>query len=405
MSTILKDWVAVNNNHGDLLKPETYTDVVTILSDVHEKHNSFKVKASLFTDHGVDYDDPHKDSASVTNLVLDKVYGTYNQMVTTPVSRITYDTTVGSGYLLLEVLRRVQLNRMLYNSVTNANGLVPRNIYPSVSIDYRHCDNPERNESLVVGTWLVTEQELYRLPFSTTLTDKRYIQHCDDVLPLEQWNAIFSTSSTSPFMIPGDLSMGFTTQIEGSLDRLSVDLTYIGYPPERSTIVTFSNGTRTIDIGVDQDRKLSILFDGSEQTDPDGVFTNDGRLVLELTPDGTLTYTVINEGIVSTHTTNVGPVVMPFTTYHQVVTIEDTTKHTYTEAGGRAAVYLVDESGNYITDSSGNRITKSTLDFGDTKLGSPSISGSDGVDFVLETGDVLQTSQFSIRSLLVFDRA
>lgn len=369
MSTIITNFSGPSRRAPDLIRPESYQTFIPFILKLYNDNLEVKQAQTDIVDHANDFNDPHNDAESLSQLAIQKVWEIYYQMVPNPVSLDVFKSTVVTSPYILEIIRVIYLNRALYDKVKLSDGTVPGTVSASLSKDYRIVDNPDKTETWSIGALSQSDYDFNLIPVRSDVADNRFVQKLGDDLEYDYQTIVFSTSSTSPCYSSQDQGSGYSVDLKLAANAFGCDLTFVGNPDGRFTILSFSNGTQTIRLDVDQSRQILVSYNGNDVF-PTGLFCTDGKLIFEIGLDcnGTLWYQ--HDGIVSTIKLILAPYfTSPLTTLTLGTSVVDLSYHGY----------------------------------GVGSQGTPTLT--DGTnDLYTEDGTIIQMTQFGIQELCVYVR-
>lgn len=303
MSTVLKNFVTIRKNRGDVLRPAEFRSIVEMIRGILRQYDysGFNEAYQEFMDHLANHHDPHKvTQTSFAGQIIERTYDVYVKMTQFPLTREQFDETIVPTLGFLELIRRIALNRYLYNQVKNTDGSVPQTATVYLSEDWGHNVRPNVPITLSFGSPLADENAFLTKGWETNpnTTPIRAIFNASNLtLDLPQSSVIFHTSSSSPYFNVDGGSSGYPISLFGSSNDFSIDLSVTGSPTTKTTLLSMLNGTVTFTIAMTPTRAIELKFGSTVLVAAQPCI--DGHFTLKMRNDGFIQLTVVNNGVIT----------------------------------------------------------------------------------------------------------
>lgn len=299
MTASLVNFITINKNRGDLLRPEAFQTINEMILGMYKENHYQSVKANyaLFVDHVVNYDDPHKTAQYFnTHVIIQSVYDVYTDMIVNPLSFEDFLVQIYGTNSYIELIRRIVLNRYIYNKVKNTDGSVPTSKTIYLSRDYTTTPG---NVTLTFPSGINNESDFVRLSTGVNSSPISVIRSAEDLNPtLPNLPLIYSLSSSNadyraiPYDVVFNTSLGLI---------LSISLS--GIPGSDTTIARLlryrSPLNDYLDVIMTSGGNINLVRNGDLVLNSN-ISCSDGKFVISLQPRGVLTILTSSGGILST---------------------------------------------------------------------------------------------------------
>lgn len=139
MPDYLNNFVTVRQTRGDVLNPKQFRSIVEAIQAILDKYDFTELSANYkkLLRHLSDFNDPHQDrKISFFNDIIEDLYVFYTHMTSSPLGLTHFKIQLSQDFNLIELFRRILLNRFIYDQVKNSDGSVPVSATVNLSDDY-----------------------------------------------------------------------------------------------------------------------------------------------------------------------------------------------------------------------------------------------------------------------------
>lgn len=308
MTTILKDFVTVRKTRGDILNPAEYRSIVELIRGILKRYDFTSLNNDYLRllAHIVNYTNPHEDDTSdFFEIIVEKTYAIYVDMIQEPLSLAQFKIEIVPTLGFIELIRRILLNRYLYDSIKYPNGSVPSTVTVKLTNDW--FDGVQSTPlTLSFGeTDLLNEVDFIRLGWNGNSTpfpvvfNALFLTSATRALSL-----LFCTSSFAQFLTPTDLGSGFTTPLSLTAREMTINLSVIGTPTVNTSIFSISNSFDTLRVVVNSNRNVVVLLNNIPLVQTVNS-TTDGNIQIAITKTGRLSLKTTQNGIKTSQTVDI----------------------------------------------------------------------------------------------------
>lgn len=300
MTSALRNFVTIRKTRGDVLNPTVFRTVVEMIRGILKKYDYSGLNDwyQTFQTHLTDYEDPHHDTTfDFTPEIIQRIYGIYTRMSESPLEFADFGNELIPDLAFLELLRRIVLNRYLYNQVKSPTGSVPSTANATLSRDWAGINPTGLQTTLSFGNNLASESDFINLgwngntaPLPVIFTGDTF-GNTDADLPV-----IFATYSESPYLSTADLGSGYPIAIQSASNDISIELQLVLTPLTTTPIFTMRNGTDILMIAMTPTRAFQITLNGV-LVSPAAIASDDGRLIIAISRSGKLVIQTMVSGV------------------------------------------------------------------------------------------------------------
>lgn len=289
MVSTVQNFVTVRKTRGDILSPEEFRSIVEMIKGITEKYkfDDLKKNYNLLRDHIVNFNNPHQDeSPDFYDEIVQKVYDIYIHMTPEPYTLVEFKTNIVSSTDFIELIRRIIMNRYLYEAVRQINGIVYRYTRVNIADDWETNNSADNDLMIDFGSDIKTERDFVRYGWSTNTSPIPLIYNASDLGKKKPvLSVVFETSSITPLhsQTAEDISNYFPIDIASNDFTVSYKLT--GSPTADTTLLYLTNGVDTFRIALTSTKYLSVVFNNTAiiaVTSP----LNSGRFEFTLSRNG-----------------------------------------------------------------------------------------------------------------------
>lgn len=328
MAATFKNFVAIRKNRGGILNPAEFRSIVEMIRGILEKHDysGFAEDYNLFLDHLADFNDPHHTTEnSFYEEVIERVHAIYQKMTATPMSLEDFKADIVGSIAFLELLRRIVLNRYVYDKVKNPNGSVPAQISIALGPDWSYATSLDTPITTSFGSILADEDAFLRRGWDNPATPVPIVFNADNlILDLPESSVVFHTSSASPYFSAENNSESYPINLFGASNDFTLTIRTTTVPSAKTTVFSMMNSTSTLSIAYSPDRTVELRF-GSNILIA-AAPCNGGVMWFEFTRGGSVKLTTVHDGKLVEQTVSLGATpVRAFTTGMVMAPVERTT--------------------------------------------------------------------------------
>lgn len=298
MTTVINNFVTIRKNRGDVLESSVARSVIEAIRGILNEYNYLGVKdaAELISQHMTDYNDPHQDANYLFWKIAEQVYDIYTNMTATPISLNDFKTNLVPSIAYPELLRRIALNRYLYNKIKNLDGSVNSNISVTLPSEYSASYIFDNAVPVLIGDGITNETDFIRLGYLGNTYPANIIYNANNLIDeVSDSELMFSTSSTSPYQTMSDVGNGYSVDTHITLP-LSLNVQIMGTPTVSTPIVTLSGPTDTLSVVLNPNRTINVLHNGNV-INSGLIISDSGSLSLIISRQGDLQILSSNSGL------------------------------------------------------------------------------------------------------------
>lgn len=304
MTAILNNFVTVRQRRGDVLNPAQYRSIVEAIKTVIVKYDfaNFNKNYRVLLQHLVDYDNPHNDSyLNFLDTIITDTYAIYVNMAASPLSLEDFKEQIVPSLEFLELIRRIVINRNLYDQINYNDGTVPANFQAYLAEDWGVNNSPTTPIAISYPRPFDSETDFIKggwnnntTPFPTILTATS-LSTISDKLPV-----VFTTSSVTDYLFRDDFGVGYPIPLAIASNDLTIDLQFTGVVLATKTLLSLSNGVDVLKFILNPNKTVSLLVnDKLILTNPNP--STDGRVKIIVQSLGGV-YVVTSLGLDSVET-------------------------------------------------------------------------------------------------------
>lgn len=306
MTSLINNFVAFRKNKGDVLDRTSFRTVVEMVNGIIERYDyeGFNAAYQSFLNHLLNYNDPHHvTETSFLAEIIARTYVIYTKMTPTPVSEAMFNSDIVPSVEFLELIRRIVLNRYLYDKVKNNDGSVPETKTVSLSRDWGHTVSGSQEVTLSFGSGIANEDDFITRGWNGNTTPVQAIFTAEDIdLSIPRGAPIFHTSKSSPHFLISDDAVPYMVTLFGSSNDLILQVRMSGSPVLTASVVALMNGTDTFTVTMSSSRSVQLLLNGTPLGSE--VACSDGAFVLRMSHKGLITLLTQNDSIFTSTTYN-----------------------------------------------------------------------------------------------------
>lgn len=303
MVAVLADFVTIRKTRGDVLRPAEFRSIVEMIRGILTQYDysGFNEAYQDFLKHLEDYDDPHHvTNTSFAAEIIERTHAIYTKMTASPLSLEDFQEQVVPTLGFVELIRRIVLNRYLYDQVKNTDGSVPANATVYINNDWGHNIAPNTPVTLSFGSVLADETAFLAKGWTTNTTPIPVVFNANNLdVEIPHREVVFHTSSTSPYYAIDDTGSGYPISLFGSSNDFCIDIVTIGSPISKIALFTMLNGTNIFTISMNTNNSVELKFDSLVIAD--SLPCNDGKIYVTMSRNGTISVRVSNNSIWTTN--------------------------------------------------------------------------------------------------------
>jgi hypothetical protein len=268
MSSIISNFVTVQKKTLDVLPAPQYRSTIEAIQALlkHYKFKEFKDNYTELLRHIVNYSTPHhEDKINFFDEIVSRVYNIYINMLSTPLSLDDFKTTIVPTPAFVELIRRIVLNRYLYDQVKLPSGKVTTTAAAYLNDEWGLASKSGLI-NLSFGENINSEVDFIKLGWNGNTTPIATIFSAESLLPtIKKLPVFFETSSASPSFESGGTAKGFSFPLDGLSNDFTVDLKVRGYPFVTTTLLTLRNQYDVFTLDMDNKGFVTLYLDGVVQ--------------------------------------------------------------------------------------------------------------------------------------------
>jgi hypothetical protein len=263
MSSIFTNFHTVQQKRNDVLNPAQYRSVVEAVQAMLKKYNfkEFKDNYSKLLKHIEDYSDPHHDDTiDFFDEIVTRTYNIYVNMLASPLSLEDFKIHVVPNPSFLELMRRIFLNRYLYDQVKTITGSVPQQASAYISEEWG-IQAPAGLLNLSFERSSGSEESFIQLGWSQNSSPIAVIFNAEDLLtPMKRLPVLLEASSVSRTMgtIAGLKNVPFTLNLASNDITIALDIRH--YPTVDTTLLTLSNSQEILKVTMSTTGIITVLL-------------------------------------------------------------------------------------------------------------------------------------------------
>jgi hypothetical protein len=287
MTTTLKNFVTVRKTRGDVMSPAEYRTIVESIRAIVKKYNfaglSRDYRALLA--HLINFDNPHQDDLiNFLEEIIVKTYAIYINMTPTPLTIAEFREQIVPNMSFIELIRRIVMNRYLYDQVKTENGNVPSGANVYVSDDWQ-TGITAGTMFVGFGNNVIDEVAFLRLGWNANTTPIPLIFNAIDLyIPSNDLPIVYDTTSDTRDLTDQQITANAPVELFVGSNNLTVQFHVLNAPPSAKTVFTLRNSVDTISVRIDTNKSISVIQNGIPliTTQPD---LSDGKVSLLISAD------------------------------------------------------------------------------------------------------------------------
>lgn len=298
MPSVLKNFVALRKNKGDVLDPASHRTIVEMIIGILRRYDfeEFNDVYTSFTNHLLDFDDPHRvTETSFLDEAIEKIYSIYVKMTDSPVTEISFRSDIVPSVAFLELIRRIVLNKHIYNRIKNNDGSVPATVSITLSREWGHLSSPTTPVVLSFGVTLPDEDAFLAKGWNTNSTPIPVIFNADNIQPIfPKNNCVFHVSSQTPYF--GSLGSGdeYLAPLQISSNDIVIGFEVKSAPSLSTVMFSLLNGVDTLSIAMTASRSVELRLNNTLLHT--AISCNEGECVISLSRLGAIVVSARNNG-------------------------------------------------------------------------------------------------------------
>lgn len=297
MTSNLTNFVAIRQTKGDILSPAEYRSIVELIRGLLDRYNFTDLTSGYaqLLAHIADHHNPHHDgNADLFNVIVERTYAIYAIMTAHPLNLADFKTRIVPTMQFFELLRRIVLNRYLYDQIKTTNGSVPATVTVFLTSDWLGPGNA-RNVTLSFGGPLASESDFIKLGWGANTTpvpaifDATFLSTDGIELPV-----VLETAADVVYQMIDVTGTGIPFTFPLASNDITIRLTVVGpLPTAMTTIFSFRNNDTVSDIfqiNMGPDGILYVVLNDVVILQTPAAIS-DGRIALEISSHGFATLT------------------------------------------------------------------------------------------------------------------
>jgi hypothetical protein len=298
MPSILNNFVALRKTKGDVLDPTSHRTIVEMILGILKRYNfdEFNAAYQSFIDHLLDFNDPHHVAdASFIDEIIERTYVIYTKMTATPLNETDFRNQIVPSVGFLELIRRIVLNRYLYDKIKNTDGTVPASVTTTLSREWGHVSSTDVPVTFSFGSQLANEDAFIARGWGINAVPFPVVFNANDLQPpLPQSQCIVHISPQFPYFGSFDSSSGYLVALLSASNDLSIALRLNGAPEVSTVVLSLLNGTQTLSVEANPNRTLSLKLNSVVLNPP--ISGNQGVFFISLTRQGQIEVSALTDG-------------------------------------------------------------------------------------------------------------
>jgi hypothetical protein len=286
---IINNFVALRKTRGDILTPVQFRSAVEMIQGIVRSgtYDTFRDDYKLFLAHLLDFNDPHHDAdPKFFDEIVMRIYAIYLQMTPQPLAYAAFSTEVAGTPKLFELMRRIMLNRLLYNQIANPDGSVPETVTVYLGEDWNISDIPVPVLTVSLPAGILNETQFIQTGWKGNTTPTPIIFNANTLsfqkatLPI-----IFETSATVQYLSSDDTGSGYPVILQSASNDLSLRLDVSGAPDVPIKLFSLLNANTNLSVWMNSVKNVQLVVNGTPVAG-DTVYADDGKITVILRGDG-----------------------------------------------------------------------------------------------------------------------
>lgn len=285
MDGYLNNFVTVRQTRGDVLNPKQFRSVVEAIQAILDKYDFTDLSANYkkLLRHITDFNDPHHvRDTSFFNKIIEDIYIFYSHMTSSPLSLPDFKTQLSQDLNLIELFRRILLNRYIYDQIKNQDGSVPSSATVHLSDDYGF--NLPSAMTLTFPPNIRNEWDFIEQGWKDNSSPYPVIQNATTLGAVSKKLPIIfeSTSHASYFTNNNEALLPFPVMTASN--DLTLTCQIKGNPTSATSIITFNCVSQTLSLVYTPDKKIRVVL--NNQIIYETINGTDGHIQLTLDNKG-----------------------------------------------------------------------------------------------------------------------
>jgi hypothetical protein len=307
MTAVFNNFIAIRKKRGGVLNPAQYRSIIEAIETIMVKYDfvGFNQSYKNFLNHLIDFDDPHHDADSLNflNAIITSTYAIYTNMEASPLRQDDFTNQIANSVDLLEIMRRIVLNRNVYNQAKQFDGTVAADFTAFLSQDWGVLNPTPVASQLHYSRSLYNEADFIQAGWHGNTTPFAAIAVANNGpsvvadLPI-----VFSTSSIAEYVGRFDTGNMYSVPVVIASNDLTIDLQITGIVSASVNLFSLTNGVDNLDLVLNSDRTVSCVLNNQVfVTNPNPSTDGCIKIALQATGVATITTTL---GLDHVKTTN-----------------------------------------------------------------------------------------------------
>ena len=296
MTAVITNFTTIRRRPGDILTPAQYRSVVETILGILRTYDfsDFNDAYVQFLDHIQNFQDPHKVTQTDFGInIIERTHAIYQLMCLNPLPLDRFKTEIVPTLGFLELIRRIVLNRYLYNQVKNFDGSVSQTVDVWLGPDWNYPLQKQTPITLSFGTKLADEAAFLRKGWTVNTTPIPVVFNGENLVSqIIHRTCVFHTSVTSPYFTFNGQTKDYMAALALASNDVSLQAKSRGAPTSTINLATLRNATDRLDVTMSPDTKIVVKLNGtaiSASTFCDGL-----EWSLDITRRGGITLTTIH---------------------------------------------------------------------------------------------------------------
>ena len=300
MTTVLKNFVTIKKTRDDVLSPTEYRTIVEMIKGISKKYGYTNLIKDYekFVNHIEDLNDPHHDSEiNFIDEIIQKTHAIYVNMTGSPYNLDDFTTNIACNIEFIELLRRIFLNRYLYDQVKLPNGSVPTSATVSLSKEWGINSFPNTPVTLTFGSGISSEIDFIRLGWNANTSPIAVIFNAVNLYKADvSLFPVFEVFSEMEAISQSDIFTPITVPLDLVSNDLTVKLHVVGSTTSVVSLFSLNNGFDNFDISLNLNQHVLVKLNNNiliQTTNP----ISDGKIVFSMNRTGVVYLQTIQGGI------------------------------------------------------------------------------------------------------------
>lgn len=299
MPSVLNNFVALRKTKGDVLDPTSHRTIIEMILGILKRYNFDEFNATYkdFIDHLLDFDDPHHTAETdFSDEIIARTYGIYVKMTATPVSEAVFQSDIVPTIGFLELIRRIVLNRYLYDRIKNPDGSVSSTVSVTLSGEWGHNVSGTTPVLLNFGSSMSDEDAFIARGWGVNATPIPVVFNANNLITeIISSQCIFHISPQVPYFGAFETSNSYPVALTSASNDLSILLRITGSPVIPTVVLSLLNGVNTFSVTINPNRTIELRL-GSTLLHT-AINCNEGVYVITMTRTGSIEVTTRHNGV------------------------------------------------------------------------------------------------------------